>query len=58
MTLMAATVGGMLFLIAPFAEEPWLRERFGPSYDEYAEEVPRFLGACPTLTGIRDQGAA
>ena len=58
MTLMASTVGGLLFLIAPFTEEPWLRERFGPSYDEYAEAVPRFLGACPTLTGIRNQGAA
>ncbi len=58
MTLMAATVGGLLFLVAPFTEEPWLRERFGPSYDEYAEEVPRFLGACPTLTRIRSRGAA
>ena len=32
------------FLAAPFAEEPWLRERLGPAYDEYAARVPRYLG--------------
>ncbi len=31
------------FVMAPFAEEPWLRERIGTSYDEYASEVPRFV---------------
>jgi protein-S-isoprenylcysteine O-methyltransferase Ste14 len=31
------------FLMAPFAEEPWLREQVGPSYDEYAKEVPRYF---------------
>ena len=31
------------FLAAPFAEEPWLREQVGPSYDEYAKEVPRYF---------------
>jgi len=32
------------FVMAPFAEEPWLRDHLGPKYDEYAREVPRFLG--------------
>jgi len=31
------------FLAAPFAEEPWLREQVGSSYDEYAKEVPRYF---------------
>ncbi len=31
------------FLAAPFAEESWLREQVGPSYDEYAKEVPRYF---------------
>jgi protein-S-isoprenylcysteine O-methyltransferase Ste14 len=32
------------FLMAPCAEEPWLREQLGAAYDEYASEVPRFIG--------------
>jgi protein-S-isoprenylcysteine O-methyltransferase Ste14 len=31
------------FIMAPFAEEPWLRGHLGPTYDEYARQVPRFL---------------
>ena len=31
--------------LSPFAEEPWLRERFGEAYRDYAARVPRFLGA-------------
>ena len=27
----------------PLVEEPGLRERFGPAYDEYAAEVPRWV---------------
>ncbi|MDJ0867236.1 MAG: isoprenylcysteine carboxylmethyltransferase family protein [Myxococcota bacterium] len=30
--------------LSPFAEEPWLRERFGQAYRDYARRVPRFLG--------------
>ena len=31
------------FIMAPFAEEPWLREQLGAPYDEYAAKVPRFI---------------
>ena len=30
-------------LAAPFAEEYWLRERYGVAFDAYAARVPRFL---------------
>ena len=43
-TLIAAALLALWFLLAPFAEEPWLREQIGPSYDEYLRSVPRFLG--------------
>ncbi len=31
-------------VLAPYAEEPWLRSRFGASYESYRARVPRFLG--------------
>ncbi|MFQ5885388.1 MAG: methyltransferase family protein [Thermoplasmata archaeon] len=31
-------------LLAPFSEEPWLREQFGKEYEEYCKNVPRFIG--------------
>ena len=37
----------VLVLLAPYAEEPWLRERFESGYYEYCERVPRFLGLRP-----------
>jgi protein-S-isoprenylcysteine O-methyltransferase Ste14 len=42
--LVTGSVVIVLVLLAPFSEEPWLRERFGSRYDEYCERVPRFLG--------------
>ena len=30
-------------LAAPFAEEHWLRERYGATFDAYAAHVPRFF---------------
>ncbi len=42
-TLLLTLVGALWFVLAPFTEEPWLRERFGPAYDAYAARVPRFL---------------
>lgn len=32
------------WLVLPLAEEPWLRDRFGDEYQQYAEQVPRFIG--------------
>jgi protein-S-isoprenylcysteine O-methyltransferase Ste14 len=30
-------------VLLPFAEEPWLRDRFGDEYDDYCNQVPRFV---------------
>ena len=30
-------------MIAPFAEEPWLRERFGREFDDYCARTRRYL---------------
>ncbi len=46
-TLPGVALGMVWFALAPFAEEPWLRERLGSSYEEYTRHVPRFLG-CPS----------
>lgn len=35
------------FVLAPFTEEPWLRERFGSDYDVYMRKVPRFVSLLP-----------
>ncbi|NKE36388.1 hypothetical protein GWG54_11265 [Natronococcus sp. JC468] len=32
------------WLALPFAEEPWLRERYGRAYERYAARTPRFVG--------------
>lgn len=42
----AALIGftGIAVLIAaPFAEEPWLKERYGTAFEEYKSKVRRFL---------------
>lgn len=44
MTAVLALVGIAWFLLAPFAEEPWLRERYGEAYEAYRASVPRFVG--------------
>lgn len=31
------------FVLAPFAEEPWLREKLGVGYEDYATGVRRYL---------------
>ena len=36
-------LGALLFVLWPFTEEPWLRERFGVDYDRYCKQVPRFF---------------
>jgi len=37
-------LGAAWFALAPRAEEPWLRARYGPAYDDYRRRVRRFLG--------------
>ena len=36
-------LGMVWFVLAPFTEEPWLRDQFGIEYDLYMKRVPRFL---------------
>ena len=36
-------LGMVWFALAPFTEEPWLRDQFGIEYDLYMKRVPRFL---------------
>jgi protein-S-isoprenylcysteine O-methyltransferase Ste14 len=43
LTLLAALVGAVPLLLVPFAEEPWLAEHYGPAYEAYRREVPRFI---------------
>lgn len=44
MTAILAAAGIVWFLLAPFAEEPWLRAQYGDAYETYSESVPRFVG--------------
>jgi protein-S-isoprenylcysteine O-methyltransferase Ste14 len=44
LTLVGAALLSVELVLSPFAEESWLRERFGQAYHEYANRVPRFLG--------------
>lgn len=38
-----AMVGIAVFVIAPFAEEPWLADKYGAAYDAYRKRVRRFV---------------
>ena len=33
----------LVYLLFPFAEEPWLREHYGEEYEEYCDQTPRFI---------------
>ena len=44
LTLLAAVVGSIALILAPFAEEPWLQKMYGSAYDQYKLSVPRFIG--------------
>ena len=39
-----ALLASVWMALIPFSEEPWLREKLGAPYEEYAARVPRFLG--------------
>ena len=43
MVLIVGILGIIWFILAPFAEEPWLRDQLGAAYDKYLTEVPRFI---------------
>ena len=43
LALISGLIGGLWFVLAPLAEEPWLRARYGGDYEEYFENTPRFL---------------
>lgn len=46
-SFMALDTGGfiiLLFFLIPFSEEPWLRQQYGKSYEDYCKMVPRFVG--------------
>ena len=33
----------LVFLMAPWTEEAWLKEQYGEAYDDYRRDTPRFL---------------
>ncbi len=43
LVILPGLLGALLFILWPFTEEPWLRERFGTDYDRYCKQVPRFF---------------
>jgi protein-S-isoprenylcysteine O-methyltransferase Ste14 len=53
-TLTLAGIGIVWFLLAPLAEEPWLREEYGGEYESYCETVPRFIGRATEYPGKTD----
>lgn len=42
--LVPLALWALLYLIAPFLEEPWLEEQFGAPYVAYKARTPRFFG--------------
>ena len=54
LALITALLVSGWFVLVPFAEESWCREHLGAAYEEYAANVPRFIG----LRGLRDRRAA
>jgi protein-S-isoprenylcysteine O-methyltransferase Ste14 len=43
MVWLIGALGVLLNIMAPFTEEPWLKERFGEEYWPYKTRVPRFI---------------
>lgn len=37
----------VIYILFPFAEEPWLRDQYGEKYEEYCENIPRFVSWRP-----------
>lgn len=43
LVLLVGSVAILVLLAAPFAEEPWLRARYGNEFEKYASRVRHFL---------------
>lgn len=43
MVLIVGILAILWFILAPFAEEPWLRNQLGDAYGKYLTEAPRFI---------------
>ncbi|MHA1232264.1 MAG: methyltransferase family protein [Candidatus Helarchaeota archaeon] len=41
--LITITFLAFCFILMPFTEEPWLKEKYGDQYLEYCKKVPRFI---------------
>jgi protein-S-isoprenylcysteine O-methyltransferase Ste14 len=41
--VVVAMAMGVWLALMPFAEEPWLQERYGEEYSRYRESTPRFI---------------
>jgi protein-S-isoprenylcysteine O-methyltransferase Ste14 len=44
MALISGAMATVWFVLAPFTEEPWLRQQHGEEYEAFLDSVPRFLG--------------
>ncbi|REA00946.1 hypothetical protein DEQ92_19325 [Haloferax sp. Atlit-6N] len=40
----------VIYVLFPYAEEPWLRDQYGETYVEYCEQTPRFF----SLESLKD----
>jgi protein-S-isoprenylcysteine O-methyltransferase Ste14 len=43
LVLVVGPVAILVLIAAPFAEEPWLKEKYGSAFEAYAARVSRFL---------------
>jgi protein-S-isoprenylcysteine O-methyltransferase Ste14 len=43
LAVISAVLESVQLALLPFAEEPWLRSKFGRPYEDYERRVPRFL---------------
>jgi protein-S-isoprenylcysteine O-methyltransferase Ste14 len=51
LTWIVSVLAAAWFALAPFTEEPWLREQYGQAYDTYRRRVSRYLGLSPPAQG-------
>lgn len=43
LALIVGAAAILVLITAPFAEEPWLRDQYGSEFDDYIEQVRRFV---------------